>query len=353
MEGNIVYTGKFTITFQTVGSVYGYGFSYYRDDLIYDAKDFYASGIYPDYYYYDSGLLYKDMNPAMSWTIDTNDIEYKVPIYNPGDAPAYPIYTIHTDTLIPTNGKILLENVEANEAAIVDLGELEGDIIVDFDEEYVECNGVKYYDRIDGDAFKISPEADVILVPESMTQDIESFYIRDYDNIYIEHDGEDCVAYINPLALTVKEEWKDNYYFCINFNGGALITDVNVANNSITLDSSVMTYDIPAATTERPAGFECNYVGTYNNEDDIINSAPQELGNVANTEDNIWYIYRYDNWQKTNLFSSDDLFKDNYGNYQPYYLIFGGTIVKMGNITLEAKNMPEFSISAVIVPRYL
>lgn len=36
--GDVVYTGNFTVTFETVGSAYGYGVSYYRDDLIYDAS---------------------------------------------------------------------------------------------------------------------------------------------------------------------------------------------------------------------------------------------------------------------------------------------------------------------------
>lgn len=38
LDGDVVYTGNFTVTFETVGSAYGYGMSYYRDDLIYDAK---------------------------------------------------------------------------------------------------------------------------------------------------------------------------------------------------------------------------------------------------------------------------------------------------------------------------
>ena len=37
LDGDAVYTGKFNITFETVGSAYGYGISYFRDDLIYDA----------------------------------------------------------------------------------------------------------------------------------------------------------------------------------------------------------------------------------------------------------------------------------------------------------------------------
>lgn len=56
--GDVVYVGKFSVTFQTVGSAYGYGMCYYRDDLIYDAAVKYGRD-----YYYNSGLLYKDMNP--------------------------------------------------------------------------------------------------------------------------------------------------------------------------------------------------------------------------------------------------------------------------------------------------
>ena len=56
-DGNVVYTGKFSVTFQTVGSCYGYGLSYYRDDLIYDALNNYGVNVYPENYYYDSGLI--------------------------------------------------------------------------------------------------------------------------------------------------------------------------------------------------------------------------------------------------------------------------------------------------------
>ena len=61
LKGDVVYTGNFTVTFETVGSAYGYGLSYYRDDLIYDAKE---NG-YIDDYYYNSGLIYKDMAPRL------------------------------------------------------------------------------------------------------------------------------------------------------------------------------------------------------------------------------------------------------------------------------------------------
>lgn len=60
-KGDVVYTGVFTVTFETMGSAYGYGLSYYRDDLIYDAK---AAG-YSDDYYYNSGLIYRDMSPKL------------------------------------------------------------------------------------------------------------------------------------------------------------------------------------------------------------------------------------------------------------------------------------------------
>ena len=55
LEGNVVYVGRFTVTFETVGSCYGYGLSYYRDDLIYDAKD---KGYSTNYFYDSNDLLW-------------------------------------------------------------------------------------------------------------------------------------------------------------------------------------------------------------------------------------------------------------------------------------------------------
>ena len=47
-EGDLVYTGKFSITFETVGTAYGYGMSYYRDDFIYDAAEKYGEQRYTE-----------------------------------------------------------------------------------------------------------------------------------------------------------------------------------------------------------------------------------------------------------------------------------------------------------------
>ena len=103
MEGDVVYTGNFSITFETVGSAYGYGLSYYRDDLIYDART-----VYDVDYYYNSGLLYKDMSPRLKWTIGANANEQKIPMYNPGDAEGYPKYIVkHEDISLSNKDEIL------------------------------------------------------------------------------------------------------------------------------------------------------------------------------------------------------------------------------------------------------
>lgn len=63
-----------------------------------------------------------------------------------------------------------------------------------------------------------------------------------------------------------------------------MITGVDLANNTLTLDPDVTTYDIPDATEERPAGFECNYLGEYASLDEIESVASKDLGNVAQAQ---------------------------------------------------------------------
>lgn len=348
LEGNIVYTGKFTVTFETVGSAYGYGLSYFRDDLIYDALNYYGSGVYPENYYYDSGLLYKDMCPKMNWNIDADASEQPIPIYNPGDAIAYPKFTVNLDSVAGNGAVISFKNKTTGDSIAVDVHGLSGEIVIDFTEESVICNNMAYYGRMIGNAISIKPKTEVIEIPDTLAQDVEDFYIREYDTIYVE----DNIAYINPLALTVQDDWVDNYYFCINYNGGSMITGVDLVNNTLTLDPDVTTYDIPDATEERPAGFECNYLGEYASLDEIESVASKDLGNVAQAQGQ-WYIYRYDKWDKTNLFSNEEQFKDISGNRVPHYLVFGATLVKMDDLIVSTNNLPAFSMSAEILPRYL
>ena len=124
MEGNLVYVGKFTVTFETVGSAYGYGLGYFRDDLIYDALNHYGIGHYSENYFYDSGLLYKDMCPVMNWSYNVADsnanIEQSIPVYNPGDAKCYPRFTLNLTGTVPDGGLIHLRTkIQAKLAALI------------------------------------------------------------------------------------------------------------------------------------------------------------------------------------------------------------------------------------------
>lgn len=288
LEGNIVYTGKFTVSFETVGSAYGYGLSYFRDDLIYDALNYYGSGIYPENYYYDSGLLYKDMCPKMNWSIPANANEHPIPIYNPGDAVAYPKFTVNLNGTAGNGAVISFKNKTTGDSIAVDVHGLSGEIVIDFTEESVICNNMAYYGRMVGNTISIKPKTDVIEIPDTLVQDTEDFYIREYDTFYIE----DNTVYMNLLALQVTEDLIGDYYFCVNYNGGSMITNVDTTNNTLTLDPAVTTYDIPEATEGRPAGFECNYIGSYESLEQIKSEAPVAVGNVAQAQ-NVWYIYRY------------------------------------------------------------
>lgn len=370
IEGNVVYTGKFTVTFQTVGSVYGYGLSYYRDDLVYDALNKYGIGVYPENYYYDSGLLYKDMAPALTRTVPANATDFDLTVYNPGSATAIPTIHLLSDESYSDNAFIQLDNNTLNTSTVIDLYGLTGPLTIDCESEVItDKDGVKYFGRFSGNLFEIGEETSVITLPESFTQTIEDFYFRDYDTIYVINDENGTWAHINPLVMEVTEDLIGKY-FCINGNGGAKIIDIdNYEDNRVLLDENVLTYEIlPAELNEdgsvaRPSGLEFNYVGNY----DSIDALPEEaeLGDIASvtytkttikgaevTDRIDMYLYRYDKWEITNLFTHPDEFKDIYGDYEPRYLIFGANIVDVNDIKIST-NIGECDVSVSFLPRYL
>ena len=370
IEGNVVYTGKFTVTFQTVGSVYGYGLSYYRDDLVYDALNKYGIGVYPENYYYDSGLLYKDMAPALTRTVPANATDFDLTVYNPGSATAIPTIHLLSDESYSDNAFIQLDNNTLNTSTVIDLYGLTGPLTIDCESEVItDKDGVKYFGRFSGNLFEIGEETSVITLPESFTQTIEDFYFRDYDTIYVINDENGTWAHINPLVMEVTEDLIGKY-FCINGNGGAKIIDIdNYEDNRVLLDENVLTYEIlPAELNEdgsvaRPSGLEFNYVGNY----DSIDALPEEaeLGDIASvtytkttikgaevTDRIDMYLYRYDKWEITNLFTHPDEFKDIYGDYEPRYLIFGANIVDVNDIKIST-NIGECDVSISFLPRYL
>ena len=370
VEGNVVYTGKFTVTFQTVGSVYGYGLSYYRDDLVYDALNKYGIGVYPENYYYDSGLLYKDMAPALTRTVPANAMDFDLTVYNPGSATAIPTIHLLSNENYGDNAFIQLDNNTLNTSTVIDLYGLTGPLTIDCEGEVItDKNGVKYFGRFSGNLFEIGEETSVITLPESFTQTIEDFYFRDYDTIYVSNDENGTWAHINPLVMTVTEDLIGKY-FCINGNGGAKILDIDsYENNSVLLDGNVLTYEILPAelnedgTVARPSGMAFNYIGDYSSKEELPENA--SLGDVAAVTyikttlkgaeviDKIeMYLYRYNKWEKTNLFTHPDEFKNIYGDYEPRYLIFGANIVDVNDIKIST-NIGECDVSISFLPRYL
>ena len=368
--GNVVYTGSFTVTFQTVGSVYGYGLSYYRDDLVYDALNKYGVGVYPENYYYDSGLLYKDMAPALTRTVPANAVDFDLTVYNPGSATAIPTIHLLSDESYNDNAFIQLDNNTLNTSTVIDLYGLTGPLTIDCESEVItDKDGVKYFGRFSGNLFEIGEETSVTTLPESFTQSIEEFYFRDYDTIYVINDENGTWAHINPLVMTVTEDLIGKY-FCINGNGGAKIINIdNYEDNRILLDKNVLTYEILPAelnedgTVARPSGMAFNYIGDCDDKEKLPKDA--NLGDVASVTymkttlkgaevvDKIeMYLYRYGKWEQTSLFSSPDELRDIHGDFVTQYLIFGANIVDVNDIKIST-NIKECDVSISFLPRYL
>lgn len=324
IDGDVVYTGNFTVTFETVGSAYGYGIAYYRDDLIYDAKKKYGRD-----YYYNSGLLYKDMSPRLKWDIPANALNYEFNMYNPGSAYGQPIFKIENSGTFEKNSYIKIDNESMGTSTIIDIGNISGDIIIDTSSQTItDTNGNIYYGRFNGNAFRLNPFENVIELTETFVENIENTELQEYDSFYIE----DNIVYVNPKVLEVSEDLKERY-FCVNFNGGSKIIDVDIENNTLTLDEKTLTHNIPRAKVDgavlmKPAGFAFNYI-----EVNGVKPPTGKLGDVCFAE-NKWWAYLYNEWREINYFSSKDDFKNIYGDYVTQYKMFGATIIKLDKLTI-------------------
>ena len=92
------------------------------------------------------------------------------------------------------------------------------------------------------------------------------------------------------------------------------------------------------------------YKGNYHTIDDLPSVAM--VGTIAHVLDtDEFYIYRT-KWDKTNLFTSEDEFKDYYGRLITRYLIFGANIVKLEDIKISS-NIASFDLETSLLPRYL
>lgn len=365
-KGDVVYTGNFTVTFETVGSAYGYGLSYYRDDLIYDAKTIYGVD-----YYYNSGLLYRDMSPKCTWDIKANATGQLIPMYNPGSATNSPKYLIEHTGKFAKNSFIQLNNATTGSSTVIDLGDITGNIIVDTVSQILQDEqGNQYYGRFSGTVMSIDPYKSVIEIPETFVRNMEDTDLIEYDSFYIENN----TVKINPLVLLVSKDMEGRY-FCCNDNGGSKIQSVDVENNTLLLDSNVYTQNIPAPVVSggvlvKHAGVEFRYIEI--NDGDL--PATGKEGDIC-VQNGQWYRYVLKNgtaasgkWEETNYFGSKDDFKDKYGNYIPVYRMFGATIVELdvlsittgsnikykeNNVTKTGASVPAFTMSAEMLPRYL
>ncbi len=346
-----VYTGDFSINFKTVGSSYGTALSYYRDDLLYD------TGLF-----YDSGLLYKDMSPSLIYSILSNANNSILTIYNPGTAYNKPILKMNVGIgTLGTNTFIKVENTDMGTICYVDVSGFNNEILIDFESQTVTHDGKSYYGRIYGQSLAVSPKQNTLEIPESHDVLIENDEIETHNTIYVENN----IVYIDPAYLTVNSDYIGRY-FCINNNGGAKILSADINNNTLTIDSTIKggvgTYDILRPTENTPAGFACNYFECNN-----VLPASGTLGQVI-VVNGIWYIWMYEEWIKTSLFSAKSDFYDESEQYETKYVLFGAVILSLDNIKLSSGtsvsftkgdtqingiSMGSFSCEAIITPRYL
>lgn len=359
IDGDVVYTGNFTLTFQTMGSAYGYGISYYRDDLIYDAKTYYGRD-----YYYDSGLLYKDMSPALEWNVTSNANAQSIPIYNPGNALGQPNFTVEHTGTFAAHSYLQFNNTDTNSSNIIDISGITGNFNIDISSQSItDENENTYYGRFEGTPLTINPCGINVEIPETFVNDYEQTDLVEYDSFYINNN----VVSINPKVLTVSNDLIGQY-FCVNKNGGSKILSINSEDNSLTLDSSVLTHDIPSAIINedgyltQPAGIGYTYIE--------VNNIMPTTGRYADVcvVNNVWYLYGDNGWETTNMFSSKEQFKNIYGVYTVQYRMFGAVIVSLDNITIttgtninyknngvttQGSSVPAFALKAGLQPKYL
>lgn len=365
IDGDVVYTGNFTVTFETVGSAYGYGMCYYRDDLIYDAKKKYGRD-----YYYNSGLLYKDMSPKATWSVEANAINQPIPMYNPGSTYAQPVYTVTANAAFGNHSYIQFNNAHTGTSTVIDISNLPKSFKIDMSSQTIEdSEGQSYFGRFTGTLMKLNPMTDVIELPETWVLNEEDTDLIEYDSFYVE----DNLVKVNKMVLEVSDDLVGKY-FCVNGNGGSKIQTIDVENNTITLDPNVYTQDIlPPIVDEgilvRPGGVPFNFIDLQDNDPMPVSG---NEGDVCVYND-VWYLYRLTDgtngeWVETNLFSNKNDFKNMYGDYITQYRMFGATIVELDDLTITTgtnigyrengvtsvgSSVQAFELSAELLPRYL
>ncbi len=362
-QGDVVYTGNFNVTFETVGSAYGYGLCYYRDDLIYDARKVYGVD-----YYYNSRLLYKDMCPKANWNVPADAVKHPIPMYNPGSAASSPKYAIEYNGKFAKDTFIQITNITNGASTVINIGEAEGKvdspIIIDTISQVIEDGvGNVFYGRFSGSAMSISPYTLVQEIPETFVENEIDTDLYEYDSFHIVNNE----VRMNPLILEVTEDLIGKY-FSTNGNGGSIIKSVDPELNSFKLDDEVFTQDIPPAEYDeagnmtRYSGVEYNYREIFNDWNYIPN--PQ-MNDVVLKDDKFWIytpISKADGeWRETNYFSGKEDFQNIYGDLVPVYRVFGATIATLDDIVIStgtgvgssSVSAEAFNISAEMRPRYL
>jgi phage-related protein len=361
IDGDVVYTGSFSITFETVGSAYGYGMSYYRDDLIYDAKKKYGRD-----YYYNSGLLYRDMCPKANWDIEANVMAQEIPMYNPGSSEGRPTYTLEHEGKFTKNSFIQFNNETTGTSTVIDIGELTGNITIDTSSQTLtDSEGNVYYGRFSGTPMTLSALGDVIELPETWVENVEDTDLLEYDSFYIENN----VVKLNPKILIVSEDLIGRY-FCVNNNGGSKIVSIDVDNNELTLDDKTYTRDILPAVVDgtsviTPAGSLFRWIGLPQS-DELPASGTE--GDVCKVDGTCYTYTKNAGWVECNYFNGIEDFKNIYGDTIAVYKVFGATIVELDNLTIKTgtninykdngtiktgSSVGAFKLSAGLQPRYL
>lgn len=284
-------------------------------------------------------------------------------MFNPGSAAGQPTYFIHNDATLPEHTFIQINNANTGTSTVIDVGGITGNINIDtMGQVLTDDNGNIYYGRFSGTRMEMSPRPYVIEIPETFVYNMEDTDLLEYDSFYIE----DYVVSFNPKVLEVNQDLLGQY-FCVLGNGGAQIIAYDKDANTITLDNSVLTYDIPPAVVEegvviRPAGMAFNYVEVNN----VLPSSGSD-GDVC-VVDGVCYVYLYNEWQVCTFFNGADDFLDNEGNYHTVYKVFGATMMPLDKLTITTgtnikyryngstitgSSMPAFTLEAELQPRYL
>lgn len=369
LNGDTVFVGQFSVTFQTVGSCYGYGLEYYQDDLIQTAYENNGKAIYLSDYFYNSGILFKEEAPQLNRTIPTGTETKPYPLtwYNPGTMASAPIITVKLSANTGKDAYIQLDNATTGATTVIDISNMKaGTITIDPEAETIkDVEGISHFGRFTGNSFMISSGSkDVTPIPEFFIDNPNEVNYREYNTFYILGSETTPLVVFNKDNITVKEEWIGQY-FCVNGNGGAKIIDIDKEGNMLILSTFYKTtYLTPRATFDEEGnlitrgGFKCSYVGMYNSYDKLPKEA--ELGHVAavpmTTPKGLaiydMYIYRYDKWEWTSLFTEPSEFKNAYGDFVDKYIMFNAAIVKLDDLTLKS-NVGDFEISVSLLPRYL